>query len=72
MRPFNYIISGMKSMLRSGDASLDMDFYDLQGACREPDLHEFDDLGEMLQFWETAKTEYRRELMPLKVSRGTS
>lgn len=55
-------------MLRSGDASLDMDFFDLQRVCKEPALHEFDDLGEMLGFWELAKMEYRRELMPLKVS----
>lgn len=61
-----YIIDGMKLMLKAGTAKPDMDFSDVQDVCEEPDLHEFDDLAEMEWCWEEAKTEFRRELMPLK------
>ena len=63
-----WIIDGLKQMLKSGDVSSDMSFSEIQKKCEEPDLHEFDDLGVMLQNWEMAKQEFRRELMPLKVS----
>lgn len=52
----NYIVSGMLSMLNSGVATPDMDFMEVQSACDEPDLHEFDDLDEMVAHWETAKS----------------
>ncbi len=63
-----FIIDGMKSMLRDGCINLDMSFREIQAKCDEPDLHEFDDLGVMLQNWEQAKTEFRRELMPLRTA----
>lgn len=62
----NHIIDGMKAMLRDGIIHTDMSFNEVLQNTDEPDIHEFDDLGEMLQYWDAARVEFRRELMPLK------
>lgn len=57
----NYIVEGMVSMLRSGEATVDMYFEDLRAACSEPELHEFDSIEDMRRNWHEAKIEYQEE-----------
>ena len=54
----SYILDGMVSMLEHGIATPEMDFPELQSVCDEPDLHEFDDLSEMVALWEAAKASF--------------
>nr|WP_250807319.1 hypothetical protein [Neorhizobium tomejilense] len=59
----DYLVSGMISMLREGVANVGMSFFEVQDACDEPDLHEFDGitLDEMLAKWEAAKVAFSAE-----------
>ncbi|MBY3433736.1 hypothetical protein HFN89_06185 [Rhizobium laguerreae] len=51
----DYIVSGMISMLRAGDAKSDMSVEDLQRICPEPELHEYEDIADLETAWEEAK-----------------
>jgi hypothetical protein len=57
----DYIVEGMISMLRSGDAKPDMTIHDLQAVCSEPELHEYEDFAELQARWEAARTAFRNE-----------
>lgn len=54
----DYIVFGMISMLRSGDAKPDMTIEDLQSVCPEPELHEYEDIAELETRWEEAKAAF--------------
>lgn len=54
----NYIVSGMVSMLRHGDANPGMTLEDLLLVCDEPDLREYDGEDELEVHWQRAKAEF--------------
>lgn len=54
----DYIVSGMVSMLRHGDATSDMTVGDLLRVCDEPDLHEYDGDEDLEVLWDRAKAEF--------------
>ncbi|MDW9481265.1 hypothetical protein GOB57_21710 [Sinorhizobium meliloti] len=54
----DYIVSGMVSMLRSGDAKPDMTLEDLLRVTEEPDLAEYDGDEDIEALWERAKAQF--------------
>lgn len=54
----DYIVAGMVSMLRTGDASPDMTLDDLLRVTEEPDLGEYDGDEELEALWERAKAQF--------------
>ena len=54
----DYIVAGMVSMLRTGDANPDMTLEDLLRVTEESDLGEYDVDEELETLWERAKAQF--------------